>query len=92
MTLEPCPYCGGPVRYGLGVKGAICLDPACFYEGPMDDEGAEKHNRLSRIVRAAEEYVDARQKDYGDYAYKGEGGFACGKYELLRMAVEGGAE
>lgn len=61
MTLEPCPYCGGPVRYGLGVKGAICLDPTCFYEGPIDDEGAEKHNRLSRIVRAAERLIRARE-------------------------------
>jgi hypothetical protein len=84
MTLEPCPYCGGPVRYGLGVKGAICLDPACFYEGPMDDEGAEKHNRLSRIVRAAEKWAKARRT--GTMLEISETG-----NELL-LAVEGGAE
>lgn len=106
MTLEPCPYCGGPVRYGLGVKGAICLDPTCFYEGPIDDEGAEKHNHLSRIVRAAEKLVKARKAlvdafaltdmDYPHFAVSEKARNIDFEIEQanreLTDAVEGGAE
>ena len=87
MKIEPCLYCGGKVVV-YGTLGAVCS--SCAYASPEGDKNGFKHNRLSRIVRAAEEYVKARQKDSGDYAYKGEGGFACGKYELLRIAVKGG--
>ncbi|HQK63116.1 MAG TPA: hypothetical protein PLV67_06015 [Methanofastidiosum sp.] len=54
MMIEPCPYCGSEVRFDLGTLCVRC--PACFYTGPDDDEGAVKHNRISRIVRAAAEY------------------------------------
>jgi len=54
MKIEPCPFCGSEVRYSLGTLSALCKNPECLYEGPIDDENAQKHNRLSRIVRAAE--------------------------------------
>lgn len=56
MKIEPCPYCQRDVSFDLGTLSVHC--PACFYTGPDDDEGAAKHNRLSRIVRAAELVAD----------------------------------
>lgn len=82
MNIEPCPYCGSPVNYELGISGAICSNRECFYEGPINDEGAEKHNRLSRIVRAAEKWAKARRT--GTMLEISETG-----NELL-LAVEGG--
>ena len=57
MTLEPCPFCGEEVRFDLGDLSAKC--ESCFYTGPTDDNEAASHNRLSRIVRAAEEWAKA---------------------------------
>ena len=90
MKIEPCPYCGSPVNYELGISGAICSNRECFYEGPINDEGAEKHNRLSRIVRAAEDWAVA------DAGYRTDGGCMEWADRLsdarreLRRAVEGG--
>ena len=54
MKIEPCPICGSEVRFDLGDLSARC--ESCFYTGPTDDNEAAAHNRLSRIVRAAEEW------------------------------------
>jgi hypothetical protein len=55
MKIEPCPFCGSEVRFDLGDLSARC--ESCFYTGPTDDNEAAAHNRLSRIVRAAEAWV-----------------------------------
>ena len=52
MNIEPCPFCEEEVRLDLGDLSAKCV--SCFYTGPTDDNEAAAHNRLSRIVRAAE--------------------------------------
>ena len=52
--IEPCPFCGGDVRFDLGDLSAKC--PSCFYTGPTDDNEAAAHNSLSRLVRAAEDW------------------------------------
>ena len=83
MKIEPCPFCGSDVRYSLGTLSALCKNPECSYEGPIDDEGAEKHNRLSRIVRAAEDWV-REEKIPGNLSKIQEA------EDALRNAVEGG--
>ena len=66
--------------------GPLCVRcPACFYTGPDDDENAAKHNRLSRIVRAAEALV--REEKIPGNLFKIQEA-----EEALRKAVEGGAE
>ena len=55
MNIEPCPFCGKEVRFDLGDLSAKCV--SCFYTGPTDDNEAAAHNRLSRIVRAAEAWA-----------------------------------
>ena len=60
MKIEPCPFCGSEVRFDLGDLSAKC--ESCFYTGPTDDNEAASHNRLSRIVRAAEQVTDKYEK------------------------------
>jgi hypothetical protein len=84
MKIEPCPFCGSELRYSLGTLSTLCKNPECLYEGPIDDENAQKHNRLSRIVRAAEKWAKARRT--GTMLEISETG-----NELL-LAVEGGTE
>lgn len=57
MNIEPCPFCGKEVRFDIGDLSAKC--GACLYTGPTDDNEAAAHNRLSRIVRAAEAWAKA---------------------------------
>lgn len=82
MNIEPCPFCEEEVRFDLGDLSAKCV--SCFYTGPTDDNEAAAHNRLSRIVRAAEKWAKARRT--GTMLEISETG-----NELL-LAVEGGAE
>jgi hypothetical protein len=89
MKVEPCPFCGGEVRFDLGDLSAKCS--SCFYTGPTDDNEAAAHNRLSRIVRAAEEYVMAREAIPGEvFAEFGDDSVSFPAYEELKDAVEGG--
>lgn len=96
MKIEPCPYCQRDVSFDLGTLSVHC--PACFYTGPDDDEGAAKHNRLSRIVRAAEAWNKARRRLSASLnsEVEGENTAAAAEYlitkDALRKAVEGGAE
>lgn len=68
MKIESCPICGKEVRFDLGDLSAKCV--SCFYTGPTDDNEAAAHNRLSRIVRAAEKLAvalqDEKVHDYDD--------------------------
>ena len=82
MKIEPCPFCGSEVRFDLGDLSAKC--ESCFYTGPTDDNEAASHNRLSRIVRAAEEW--ARLLPHGP------SGEYVKSVDALFEAVEGGAE
>lgn len=88
MKIEPCPICGSEVRFDLGDLSARC--ESCFYTGPTDDNEAAAHNRLSRIVRAAENWAVA------DAGYRTDGGCMEWADRLtdarreLRRAVEGG--
>jgi len=80
MNIEPCPFCGEEVCFDLGDLSAKCV--SCFYTGPTDDNEAAAHNRLSRIVRAADAWVKARRT--GTMVEISEAGYA------LMAAVEGG--
>lgn len=83
MNIEPCPFCEEEVRFDLGDLSAKCV--SCFYTGPTDDNEAAAHNRLSRIVRAAEAWA-SEEKIPGNLFKIQEA------EEALRKAVEGGAE
>ena len=96
MKIEPCPYCGGEVRFDLGDLSAKCS--SCFYTGPTDDNEATAHNRLSRIVRKAEMWNKARKRLSASLnsEVEGENTAAAAEYlitkDALSEAVEGGAE
>ena len=87
MKIEPCPYCGEEcIPTGGGYLK--CLNIRCPYHVPA--EQLEQHNRLSRIVRAAEDWAVA------DAGYRTDGGCMEWADRLtdarreLRRAVEGG--
>jgi hypothetical protein len=52
--IEPCPFCGSEVSIG-DFERISC--PACCYRGGVLMDSIAQHNRLSRIVRAAEEWA-----------------------------------
>lgn len=89
MKIEPCPLCGCPC--GISDDDVVsCTNCSYRYDS---DCALEVHNRLSRIVRAAEEYVMAREAIPGQvFAEFGDDSVSFPAYEELRGAVEGGAE
>ena len=94
--IEPCPICGSEVRFDLGDLSAKC--ESCFYTGPTDDNEADAHNRLSRIVRKAEMWNKARKRLSASLnsEVEGENTAAAAEYLITKDAlsedVEGGAE
>ena len=56
MKIEPCPFCGSEVSIG-DFERISC--PACCYRGGVLMDSNAQHNRLSRIVRAAEKWAKA---------------------------------
>jgi hypothetical protein len=89
MKIEPCPICGEPVLKFANSSGLNLFKcRGCSYTIGAHD--TEKHNRLSRIVRAAEEWAVA------DAGYRTDGGCMEWADRLtdarreLRRAVEGG--
>ena len=89
MKIEPCPFCGSSdENIGRTSESVIrfwvhCR--TCYYDGPAKatvEQAIAAHNRLSRIVRAAEEWAKARRT--GTMLEISETG-----NELL-LAVEGG--
>lgn len=92
--IEPCPICGSEVVFHKVIEVAQCKNYKCLYEGPIHDKGAEKHNRLSRIVRGAEEWAKAKrgmQSTEGDEHIQAEVEYLVASGDLSK-AVDGGAE
>lgn len=58
MKIEPCPFCGSEVIADT-FERISC--PACCYRGGVLMDSIAQHNRLSRIVRAAEKWAKARR-------------------------------
>ena len=87
MKIEPCPFCGSEVITDT-FERISC--PNCCYRGGVLLDSNEQHNRLSRIVRAAEDWAVA------DAGYRTDGGCMEWADRLsdarreLRRAVEGG--
>lgn len=79
IKVEPCPFCGSEVIADT-FERISC--PNCCYRGGVLLDSNEQHNRLSRIVRAAEEWAKARRT--GTMLEISEAGNA------LLEAVEGG--
>jgi len=79
MKIEPCPFCGSEVITDT-FERISC--PNCCYRGGVLLDSNEQHNRLSRVVRAAEKWAKARRT--GTMLEISETG-----NELL-LAVEGG--
>jgi len=69
MKVEPCPFCGSEVNVDT-LERISC--PNCCYRGGVLLESNECHNRLSRIVRAAETYVRVRHQYVKDVLAGGE--------------------
>ena len=97
MKIERCPFCGSSdENIGRTSESVIrfwvhCR--TCYYDGPAKatvEQAIDAHNRLSRIVRAAEEWAVA------DAGYRTDGGCMEWADRLtdarreLRRAVEGG--
>jgi len=68
MKIERCPFCGSSdENIGRTSESVIrfwvhCR--TCYYDGPAKatvEQAIDAHNRLSRIVRAAERLVKARK-------------------------------
>ena len=83
MKIEPCLYCGAELEINDENEGiAWCPTEGCPYFAFTVDPVLSAHNRLSRIVRAAEEW--ARLLPHGP----------SGEYvkavDALCAAVEGG--
>lgn len=58
--IEPCPFCGHEVGEFYDACGLFFYKCAkCSYR--IGRDGVDAHNRLSRIVRAAERLVKARK-------------------------------
>ena len=94
MKIEPCLYCGAELEINDENEGiAWCPTEGCPYFAFTVDPVLSAHNRLSRIVRAAEEYVMAREAIPGEvFAEFGDDSVSFPAYEELKDAVEGGAE
>ena len=88
MKIEPCPLCGCPC--GISDDDVVsCTNYSYRYDS---DCALEVHNRLSRIVRAAEELAKAL-KDERDNEYRDEYTDVVNKAEVaLEEAVEGSGE
>lgn len=91
MKIEPCPFCGSSdENIGRTSESVIrfwvhCR--TCYYDGPAKatvEQAIDAHNRLSRIVRAAEAWV-REEKIPGNLSK------IQAAEEALRKAVEGGA-
>ena len=92
MKIERCPFCGSSdENIGRTSESVIrfwvhCR--TCYYDGPAKatvEQAIDAHNRLSRIVRAAEAW-EREEKIPGNLFKIQEA------EEALRKAVEGGAE
>jgi hypothetical protein len=86
MRIEPCLYCGD------SLKELVSGDAQCLGCGVVVEYcNIPLYNRLSRIVRAAEEYVKAREAIPGEvFAEFGDDSVSFPAYEELKDAVEGG--
>ena len=86
MKIEPCLYCGE------GMKELCYGDAQCLGCGAIVEYcNIPLHNRISRIVRKAREYVDAREAiPEGVFAEFGDDSVSFPAYEELKDAVEGG--
>ena len=82
MKIEPCPFCGSEMTLSTHER-LNCQN--CCYRGGVLLESVDQHNRLSRIVRAAEAW-EREEKIPGNLFKIQEA------EEALRKAVEGGAE
>lgn len=80
MNIEPCPFCGSEVITDT-FERISC--PNCCYRGGVLLDSNEQHNRISRIVRAAEAWV-REEKIPGNLSKIQEA------EDALRNAVEGG--
>jgi hypothetical protein len=101
MKIEPCLYCGAELEINDENEGiAWCPTEGCPYFAFTVDPVLSAHNRLSRIVRAAETYVRVRHQYVKDVLAGGEfevenvdGAMAVSIADrALVDAVEGGAE